>query len=242
MSDHAFALLGSGEFEPWSEEVDRWVLGRAAGDGRVLILPTASAKEGDEVYEGWAAKGLAHFGALGVPAEVVPIKVREDAERPELVERLDGASAVYFSGGNPYYLAAVLLDTPFYREMTGRLTAGLGYMGCSAGVACLTEMTFDSETDDFEQVFKPGLGLARSVMFGPHWDIVDTWIPGATDFIVNAVPEGYVFVGLDEDTAMVGDGRSWRVMGRQRVHVRRGGEWQHLAAGDEFELELEGLA
>jgi cyanophycinase len=242
MSGHAFALLGSGEFEPWSEEVDRWVLGRAAGDGRVLILPTASAKEGDDVFDGWAAKGLAHFGALGVPAEVVPIKAREDAERPELVARLDGASAVYFSGGNPYYLAAVLLGSAFYEEMSERLTGGLGYFGCSAGVACLAEMTYDSDTDDFEQVFKPGLGLARSVLFGPHWDMVDSWIPGATDFIVNAVPEGHVFVGIDEDTAVVGDGRSWQAMGRQAVHVRRDGAWERYVAGDAFELELEGLA
>jgi hypothetical protein len=36
-----FALLGSGEFEPWSAAVDRWALGEAEGDGRVLILPTA---------------------------------------------------------------------------------------------------------------------------------------------------------------------------------------------------------
>ena len=242
MSDRAFALLGSGEFEPWSEEVDRWVLGRAAGDGRVLILPTASAREGDEVFDSWANKGLGHFGALGVPAEVVPIKAREDAERPELVGRLDGASAVYFSGGNPYYLASVLLETAFYRELTARLTAGLGYLGCSAGVACLAEMTFDSDTDDFEHVFKPGLGLARSVLFGPHWDIVDTWIPGATDFIVNAVPEGHVFVGIDEDTAIAGDGRAWQVFGRQAVHVRRGGAWERYVAGDAVDLELEGLA
>ena len=39
MSHRSFALLGSGEFEPWNEEVDRWLLGRADGrDGRVLIL------------------------------------------------------------------------------------------------------------------------------------------------------------------------------------------------------------
>jgi len=62
--------MGSGEFEPWSAEMDRQVLDRANGDGRVLILPTASAKEGDEVFDGWAAKGLAHYSSLGIPAEV----------------------------------------------------------------------------------------------------------------------------------------------------------------------------
>ena len=31
----SFALLGSGEFEPWTEDVDRWLLDRATGNGTV---------------------------------------------------------------------------------------------------------------------------------------------------------------------------------------------------------------
>ena len=50
-----FGLLGSGEFQPWSGEVDEWVLSRVTGDGRVLVLPTASAPEGDEVFSRWIA-------------------------------------------------------------------------------------------------------------------------------------------------------------------------------------------
>ena len=43
-----FALLGSGEWQPWTDEVDRWLLERTTGDGTVLVLPTASAPEGME--------------------------------------------------------------------------------------------------------------------------------------------------------------------------------------------------
>src|SRR5438128_8740370 len=55
-----FALLGSGEFEDWTDAVDRWLLDRAGGDGTVLISPLASALEGEHIFEDWAAKGLAH--------------------------------------------------------------------------------------------------------------------------------------------------------------------------------------
>ena len=79
----SFALLGSGEFEPWTEDVDRWLLDRATGDGTVLILPAASAPEGDSVFEMWANMGLTHYGRLGIPAEVVPLKRRKDAERDQ---------------------------------------------------------------------------------------------------------------------------------------------------------------
>ena len=110
----AYGLLGSGEFEPWSADVDRQLLAEATGDGRVLILPTASAKEGDAIFDGWGSMGLEHFGSLGIPAEVLPIKTRDDAGRPEFVAKVAEASVAYFSGGNPAYLAATLNDTPFW--------------------------------------------------------------------------------------------------------------------------------
>jgi hypothetical protein len=79
----------------------------------------------------------------------------------------------------------------------------------------------------------------RNALFAPHWDIVDTWIPGATEFISGSVKPGQTFIALDEETALVGDGRSWRVMGTAKIHVLRDGEWTRYADGDAFELPLE---
>jgi cyanophycinase len=233
-----WSLLGSGEFQPWSEGADRWLLERADGDGRVLIFPTASAPEGDDVFDRWGSMGLEHFATLGVPAEVVPLKLRRDAEDPTFVALLDRTSVVYFSGGNPAYLARTLADTPFWARLLERLVEGMGYAGCSAGVACLAESTFDSDTQSFADVYKEGLGLIPRTVLAPHWDIVDTWIPGAGDFILGSVPEGYAFVGLDEDTAMLGDGASWEVTGKSGIHVRRNDEWATYRDGDRFELPL----
>jgi len=240
MTSRAFAFMGSGEFEAWHDKVDRWLLDRANGDGSVLILPTASAREGDEVFDGWADKGLAHYERLGVPARIVPVRTREDAGRPELVDELRSASIVFFSGGNPWYLADTLRDSAFWRAMVDRLGDGLAYAGCSAGVACLAEITFDSDSPSFEQVLKPGLGLVRRTLFGPHWDIVDTWIPGAAEFIAGSVPEGGRLVAIDEETAMFGDGSSWSVTGRSAVHVLQDGVWTDHGAGDTFSLPLVG--
>ena len=235
-----WSLLGSGEFQPWSESADRWLLERADGDGRVLILPTAAAPEGDEVYLGWASMGLSHFSDLKIPSEVVELRTREDASTPRVVATLEGASVAYFSGGNPAYLAATLEGTPFWTRLLERLDEGMGYAGCSAGVACLAELTFDSTSQSLEDVYKPGLGIMRRAVLAPHWDIVDTWVPGAGEFIVGSVPEGSVFVGLDEDTAMLGDGSSWEVSGKSGIHIRSGGEWTTYRDGERFELPLDG--
>jgi cyanophycinase len=233
-----WSLLGSGEFLPWSEPVDRRLVAEADGDGRVLILPTASAPEGKDVFERWGSLGLAHFSRLDIPAEVLDLRTREDADDPRLLARLDGASAVYFSGGNPAYLSATLAESDFLDSMLKQLDRGMAYAGCSAGVACLNELTFDSDTTDVDEVFKPGLGLMPRAFFAPHWDIVDTWMPGATEFIVASVPEDSVFIGLDEDTAMMGRGSSWRVLGKSGIHVKKDAAWTTYRDGDGFELGL----
>jgi cyanophycinase len=233
------ALLGSGEFDPWSEPVDRWLLERSRNpDGVVLVAPTAAAHEGEESFSAWGSKGLEHYTAIGVDAEVLPLRTREDAHREDLVARLDEASFVFFSGGNPYRLAEALRHTPFWSALSSALRDGLPYAGCSAGVACLTEMTYDSDTQDFEGMWQPGLGFVPRTLFGPHWDIVDTWVPGASAFIVGSVRDGQVFVGLDEQTAMVGDGHAWSVLGRQGIHVLVDGDWSTYRRGEAFELEL----
>ena len=233
-----WSLLGSGEFQPWSEPVDRRLVAEADGDGRVLILPTASAPEGKDVFERWGSLGLAHFSRLDIPAEVLDLKTREDTDDPRLIERLDGASAVYFSGGNPAYLSMVLDESDLLDALLKQLDRGMAYAGCSAGVACLNEITFDSDTTEMAEVWKPGLDLVPRSLFAPHWDIVDTWIPGASDFIVGSVPDGYTFVGLDEDTAMVGRGSAWEVLGKGGIHVRRDDAWATYRDGDRFELAL----
>jgi cyanophycinase len=233
-----WSLLGSGEFLPWSEPVDRRLVDEADGDGRVLILPTASAPEGKDVFERWGSLGLAHFSRLDIPAEVLDLRSREDADDPRLVARLDGASAVYFSGGNPAYLSRTLAESDFFEALLKQLDRGMAYAGCSAGVACLNETTFDSDTMDVDQIFKPGLGLVPRTVFAPHWDIVDTWMPGASDFMVAAVPDGFTFIGMDEDTAMVGSGSSWEVIGKSGIHVKSGDEWATYRDGERFELAL----
>ena len=240
MSEISYAFLGSGEFDPWSEPVERWLLERSRNHGGpVLVCPTAAAHEGDESYDGWANKGLDHYRAIGVPAEVLPLKTRDDASREDVIARLADASVIFFSGGNPARLTQVVLGTRFWDALQAAILDGLPYAGCSAGVAYLTELTYDSDTQDLDSVWAPGIGYVRNALFAPHWDIVDTWIPGASEFISGSVGPGQTFIALDEETALVGDGHSWQVMGTAKIHVLRDGEWTRYADGDAFELPLE---
>lgn len=230
------ALLGSGEFEPWTEEVDRWLLARASGDGSVLILPLASAPEGDEVFGRWSDMGLGHYERLGIPAEVLPLKKREDADRADLAGRLETASMTYFSGGNPAYLSSVLSGSRFWAELLRAMERGLAYVGCSAGVACLGDVVPDSTVLDFSSadMWKPGLGFFPNVILGPHWDAMNTYVPGLQDLFIRAVPTGNRLLAIDERTAVVGNGTEWRVMGNGGASLLDDGSWLSFPSGQTF--------
>jgi cyanophycinase-like exopeptidase len=238
----SFALLGSGEFEPWTEPVDRWLLEHGRGDGRIVVLPTASAPEGDDVFEGWASMGLRHYEEAGIAAEVVPLRTRADTERPELLERIRGASAVFFSGGNPAYLAATLAGTPAWTCIVDEMRRGMAYAGCSAGVACLGESAPDSSVRDplnaDGALLQPGLNVFPGTFLMPHWDALDGYVPGLQDLIRRSVPADRRLVTIDEHTAMVGDGTAWTVEGSGRVGVIRGDDERSFTAGDTFEEPL----
>jgi cyanophycinase len=234
-----FGLLGSGEFEPWSEAVDRALLARASGDGTVLILPTASAAEGDEVFDRWARMGQDHFARLRVPHQVVALKTRADAERPAVAEPLERASIAYFSGGNPAYLAGVLGGTPFWAAVLRAMDRGLAYVGCSAGVACLGDVAADSSARSFDgDIWKPGLQLFPNVHFGPHWDALDGFVPGLRAFIEASVPTEHLLLAIDERTAVFGDGASWTVVGSGGAYLRERGTWRAVMAGSSFDAQL----
>jgi cyanophycinase len=237
-----FGLLGSGEFEPWTEPVDRWLLERATGDGSVLILPAASAPEGEEVFERWASMGLEHYDELGIPADVVPLKTRDDAERDDLIRMLESASMVFFSGGNPAYLAGLLLGSAFWGALLSEMGRGMAYAGCSGGVACLGQLAIDSAVTDFasSELWKPGLRLFPNVWFGPHWDALDRYVPGLQTQFVSAVPAGARLLAIDEGTAVVGDGKEWSVMGAGEAWVIQDDDRRSFVSGTSFRAALLG--
>ncbi|MFM8212591.1 MAG: hypothetical protein ACKN9B_05295, partial [Actinomycetes bacterium] len=64
-----------------------------------------------------------------------------------------------------------------------------------------------------------GLGLLPHLRVIPHFDRMLGWIPDLlTRYLLNT-PEHVTLLGIDEETALVGDGHNWKVKGRQSVWV-----------------------
>lgn len=227
-----FFLLGSGEFETWTHEPEGRLLADAVGDGSVAILPTASATEGDPVFDRWGRMGLDHYAEAGIAAEVVPVKTHTDAHDPDHVARVEAASMVYLSGGKPAYLAEVLAGSPLLDAIGRALDRGSVYAGCSAGAMVASRARDPSKGAGTSWRF--GLGLVPHASFGVHWDRVRK-LPGLTWWMSSRLPEGAWFLGIDEHTAIVGDGERWEVVGLGKVVARHDGESATYGPGDRFE-------
>ncbi len=232
MPEQHFLLMGSGEFLPWSEEAERFALSQASRPGAVVILPTASAPEGDAVFDRWGAMAADHYASLGLPARLLELKARADTENPELIAAVDEASMVFFSGGNPMYLHDTLDGTPLLDAITRALGRGAVFAGCSAGAMVASTRAARAGGPSFRSV---GLGLVPHVRFGVHWNRVPG-IPGLKRFMVAGIERTDSFVGIDEMTAIAGDGVSWRVFGLGSVELRRSGKRTRFSSGDEFSL------
>lgn len=123
--------MGSGEFEPWSRQVESDALdGRA---GYIAVLPTASSAEGDEVFARWGRMALEHYAASGLEVRLLPVKTREDAEREDHAREVEDAAMVFFSGGRPQHLASTIHGSRLWDALSIALDEGTVFAGCSAG-------------------------------------------------------------------------------------------------------------
>ncbi|MGH2458704.1 MAG: Type 1 glutamine amidotransferase-like domain-containing protein [Chloroflexota bacterium] len=218
------ALVGSGEFLPTMDPVDRALIARLAEPPRVAIVPTASAPDGDAVFERWLRMGVEHFTRLGAEATPIPLRTRADADDPALAEGIAKANFVYLSGGKPTYLRETFDGTACWRAITEVYHRGGVLAGCSAGA-----MVLGGTMLRFRPVPGPadGLGLLPGILIIPHFDEFRV-NPGP---FLGLLPEHVTVVGVDGGTALVGSPGQWTVEGKGSVTVFEGSNRLRYLAG-----------
>ncbi len=233
------ALVGAGEFLDTMAEFDRDLLA-ATGRRRprVVILPTASANDGEAVFLSWADRGVAHFTTLG--AEVEPVLVRNAAEGSDaaVLQAVGEADLVYLSGGDPRHLLRVFRNSALGAALVAANRRGAVMAGCSAGAMVLVwrSMNFWSLPRmpfpmPFPMRWQPGLGMVDRVVVLPHYDAVPEAFSAC---IALQAPGGSVPFGIDEHTAVVGRDGAWQVYGAGRVTVWRGRRRERFRRGEAF--------
>ncbi len=203
------ALVGSGEYLPEMDPVDRYLLGLIE-EPRVVCLPTAAGTEGDAMIDDWAKRGVDHFSRLGAAVVSVRVWDKASANDAALAERISQANFVYLSGGKPGYLYDSLKDTLTWQAIIGVINSGGLLAGCSAGAMIQGEVFagFPRKHD--------GFALWPKVNVIPHFDE----IPGA---IVSSMRllggTKMTIVGVDGYTALVRQGETYQVVGTGGVTI-----------------------
>lgn len=233
------ALVGAGEFLDTMSEFDRNLLAATGRQRpRVVVLPTASANDGEAVFQGWAERGVAHFSSLGAEVEPVLVRNAREGHDPAALQAVGEADLVYLSGGNPRLLLDVFQGSPLGAALASANARGAVIAGCSAGAMAIASrcMAFRVLPKvhvpmPFPLRWREALGLVDGVAVLPHYDAFPE--PLSACFALQAPRGGAVF-GIDEDTAVVGRNGAWQVFGPGRVTVWRGRRRERFRRGEAF--------
>ncbi len=227
------ALLGADEFLPAVAELDAELLA-ATGRSRprVAILPTASAPDGEEVFQRWAAMGVEHFAALGAEVEAVLVRDRSEADDPASVQAVAEADLVYLSGGHPDHLLRALSGSAVWAAAQDVHERGGVLAGCSAGAMVLcSRQALLRRPPHLPLRYEWALGAVPDTAAFPHYD----QFPEAfAALMILRAPRGTTVLGLDEGTAAIGRDGGWQVRGRGRVTVWRGRHRERYRHGEAF--------
>ena len=213
------ALVGSGEYLPVMDSVDRHLLDSLKVNGRkprVVCVPTAAGQEGEASVGRWSRMGVEHFQKLGAEVTALHIVDRESANDAAHESVLENADFIYFSGGNPQYLHDTLKDSLAWASMQNAWSKGAVYAGCSAGAMILARQIPSFRL--FSTV--PGFGIMPAQYILPHFDAVPVMFKPLISALTGRLKKGECMIGVDEDTALVGRlGGTWTVMGKSKVYV-----------------------
>ena len=219
------ALVGSGEYLPVMHDVESWLLEKRPL--RYVQLATAAAPEGDGSIDYWRNLGAQAAERLNVEQIFVDVRTADDANDSALVDLIAGAGAIYFSGGNPNFLAKTLAGSDLLAAIRKEWQAGASLAGCSAGAMAIGGYVPNLRHP--KSGGTDGFGFVPNIHVLPHFDRYARWMP---NFAANLlVGDGYHVVGIDEDTALIAEpqeGNEWTFQSTGRQ-----GSWAVTSSGQQ---------
>ncbi len=228
------ALVGAGAFLPEMAAFDAGLLATTnRRRPRVVIVPTAAFAEGGTDHAGWAARGIEHFGALGAEVEAIPVLDRTVAADASAAQAIGEADVLYLAGGEPGPMLEVLAGSSVWAAIVDAHARGAVIAGCSGGAMALVDRVMGMRGGrlPWPLRWRDGLGVAEGIAVLPGYDRMPEPLAA---LVALQAPRGTAVVGIDEGTAIVGRGGTWRVHGRARVTVWRGRRRERLRDGDVF--------
>lgn len=212
----ALIIIGGHEDKTGERVILKAVAERLNG-GRLVIATVASHKP-EGYFDGYKAA----FAAIGV-TDLIELYVedRSESQSEEKLSVLDGAAGVFFSGGDQLRISSQIGDTPIEKRIRELHAAGAVIAGTSAGASVMSEtmLVKGASAESYrigELHMAPGLGLMRDVIIDQHFAE-----RGRFGRLLGAVAHNprLLGVGIDENTAIRVEGRSFDVLGSGAAYV-----------------------
>jgi cyanophycinase len=223
--------------ESQKREILAEVASRARGGGSLVVVTVATASNPDT-----GAAYVRVFRDLGVHSpRVLPLRSRDDALSDTVIEQMQKATVVFFTGGDQLRITSQLGDSAVYRCLHEIYRRGGTIAGTSAGAAAMSEtMVIGGAGDESPGIsalrMAPGLALIPNVVIDSHFAE-----RGRIGRLLGAVAQNpaNLGVGIDEDTAIVVErGEQFRVLGSGATYVVDG---SHITYSGLSETQPEGV-
>jgi cyanophycinase len=187
-------------------------------DGGKLVVMTAASEVADELWEEYRRV----FRELGIKkVEHLPIAQPEEARDPKWAGVLQDAKTVFFTGGDQLRITSKIGGTGIEDFINEIYQSGGIIAGTSAGASVMGQtMLVGGENAESHKVgnwmMAPGLGFARGMIIDQHFAQ-----RGRIGRLLGAVAlnPGILGIGIDEDTAIIVEEGSFRVIGTNAVYV-----------------------
>jgi cyanophycinase len=258
MADAGGPLIIIGGHE--DKEGDKVILKEVAErvKGGKLVIATVASHQPEGYFEVYQKA----FGELGV-GDLVELYVHERGEtlHRKATEMLEDAAGIFFTGGDQLRISSQIGDTPVEKMVREIHLRGGVVAGTSAGASVMSEtMLVKGSSQESHRIgdlhMAPGLGLVRDVIIDQHFAE-----RGRIGRLLGAVAQNprVLGIGIDEDTAIIVEGCTFRVAGSGAVYMVDGSEVTHsniaeaspertlsmhdvrlhvLSAGDTFDLDV----
>lgn len=244
------ALIGGEEFAPGFENVHAALMKMVdKPKPRVVFLPTAASHDGARVAQSWCDRAKKLLGDAGAVVDAPLVIDHASADDENNASLLDRADMLYLGGGFPHILIETLDGTRTLDAFWRAVKRGALIAGASAGAMAMAERSLVVNQNVMQMValalsgaigtplpkveFIDGYNLVPRTIVSPHFDRM----PLQTKLYERGFfPKDLTLIGIDEQTALIGNENAWRVLGKGAVTIGKNSALKKYHAGDEVNL------
>ena len=223
------ALCGGMAFTPTSQVLDKALL-RLSGARAPRLTLIGSSPDPRGVFR--AARG--HFNPLG--AYVLPTRIGVTDPQMDMLsldDTLNDSQIIYFTDGSPSYLVEILSNSHELKAIRHGMDNGMMIIAQGASAMALCDLFWDG--DGWEH----GLGLLHGIAVLPHHERLAARF--SPERLRRDLAETLTFIGVDEGTGAVLEGKDGHVVGAKEVTIYRPAGSQQYVTGQRFTLDNDPL-